>query len=176
MAERLIEKKSFEFSLSIIALYREMQAEHEYVISRQLLRSATSIGANVVEAGAGQSRRDFLAKMSIARKEAAETKYWLRLLQSSDLTKLDVTSYLDASDELLRMLTAIVKTTQENPRRSRTPHLIPLTSYLIPSFCPTRPPNPYNEGCGVGAFHAVLRGAGRWPNDPRTARVVPMIS
>ena len=81
MAESLIQGKSFEFALSVIQLYQGLQAEREYVISKQLLRSGTSVGANVEEATAAQSRRDFLSKMSIASKEARETRYWLRLLQ-----------------------------------------------------------------------------------------------
>jgi four helix bundle protein len=80
-----------------------------------LLRSGTSIGANVEEASAGQSRKDFLAKMSIASKEARETKYWLRLLQKSKLVDIDVTNELAKIDELIRILTAIVKTTKEQP-------------------------------------------------------------
>ena len=72
MAESLIRKKSFEFALVIISLYRKLQEQREYVLSKQLLRSGTSIGANVEEACAGQSRRDFLAKMSIASKEARD--------------------------------------------------------------------------------------------------------
>lgn len=115
MAEGLIQKKSFKFALKIIELYKKLQSLNEYVISRQLLRSGTSIGANVEEASAGQSRKDFLAKMAIASKEARETKYWLRLLQESSLVDLDITSELQDVDELIRILTSIVKTTKENP-------------------------------------------------------------
>ena len=77
--------------------------------------SGTSIGANVEEAGAGQRRKDFLAKMSIASKEARETGYWLRLLQESRLTSHPVTAELNHVDELIRILTSIVKTTSERP-------------------------------------------------------------
>jgi four helix bundle protein len=86
--------------------------EKEYVISKQLLRSATSIGVNVEEADADYSRRDFAAKMSIASKEARETKYWLRLLKHSEITKINVDGSLEAVDELVKLLTAIVKTAQ----------------------------------------------------------------
>jgi four helix bundle protein len=75
MAESLIQKKSFEFSLEIIRLYKRLQIQREFVLSNQLLRSGTSIGANVEEASAGQSRKDFVAKMCIAAKEARETRY-----------------------------------------------------------------------------------------------------
>jgi four helix bundle protein len=108
-----IKEKSFSFALQIIALYRRLAAGREYVISRQLLKSGTSIGANVEEALAAQSRNDFLSKMSIALKEARETKYWLRLLQESELTDIDVTKELADVDEIIRILTSIVKTTSE---------------------------------------------------------------
>ena len=91
----------------------KLQAAREYVISKQLLRSGTSIGANVEEAVAASSRRDFLHKMTIASKEARETVYWLRLLDESNLvTDLDVLQQLDQANELVRLLTAIVKTTK----------------------------------------------------------------
>lgn len=90
MKDNLIQQKSFAFSLAVIRLYKRFQDEREYVISKPLLRSGTSIGANVQEALAGQSRRDFLARMAIASNEARETKYWLRLLQESDLVEIEV--------------------------------------------------------------------------------------
>jgi len=105
--------KSFKFSLSIIALYKKLTDDKEYVISKQLLRSGTSIGANVEEANAGFSKKDFVYKMSIASKEARETKYWLKLLSKSDLTSINVSRELELIDELIRLLTAIVKTTQK---------------------------------------------------------------
>jgi four helix bundle protein len=111
--ESIIQQKSFAFALRIIKLYSKLQEQREYVLSRQLLRSGTSIGANVTEATAAQSRKDFLSKMSIASKEARETKYWLQLLQQSELTTLDVTAELAAVEELIRILTSIVKTTSQ---------------------------------------------------------------
>jgi four helix bundle protein len=107
----IIEQKSFEFALEIITLYKKLQEKREYIISKQVLRSGTSIGANTVEAQAAQSRRDFLSKMSIASKEARETKYWLCLLEKSKMVDLDYTGYLTDIDELIRILTSIVKTT-----------------------------------------------------------------
>ena len=112
MAESIIQRKSFAFALEIIRLYQQLQTAKEFVLSKQLLRSGTSIGANVEEAGAAQSRRDFLSKMSIAAKEARETKYWLRLLQESELVTLDLKTEIAQIDEIIRILTAIVKTTQ----------------------------------------------------------------
>ena len=114
--QSIIQVKSFQFALEIIRLYIQLQDEHEWVLSKQLLRSGTSIGANVEEATGGQSNRDFLSKMSIASKEARETLYWLRLLKESDLTKIDVSEYLDKSQELVRILSSIVKTTESKLR------------------------------------------------------------
>jgi four helix bundle protein len=108
-------KKSREFALSIISLYQQMRDEREFVISKQLLRCGTSIGANVEEAIAAESRRDFLHKMAIASKEARETVYWLGLLDESHLVAdLDVSSHLEQAQELVRLLTSIVKTTRES--------------------------------------------------------------
>ena len=112
MKENVIQIKSFEFALTIISLYKLLQDEREYVISKQLLRSGTSIGANVEEAIAGQSRIDFLSKISISLKEARETRYWLRLLKESELININVDTYLMDSFELISILSAIVKTTK----------------------------------------------------------------
>ena len=80
----LDKEKSYSFALQIIRLYKSLLKQNEFVLSKQLLRSGTSIGANVEEALAGQSRADFLSKMSIASKEARETHYWLRLIRDSE--------------------------------------------------------------------------------------------
>ena len=114
MAKSIIHEKSFCFALEVIELFKKLQSEREYVLSKQLLRSGTSIGANVEEALAGQSRRDFLAKMAIASKEARETRYWLVLLQKSNLTKLELNRAIQDNEELIRILTSSVKTTEEN--------------------------------------------------------------
>jgi len=87
MKKSLIKEKSYEFALDIIELYKFLLKQNEYIMSKQLLKSGTSIGANVEESLAGQSRADFLSKMSIASKEARETKYWLRLLSDSGFVK-----------------------------------------------------------------------------------------
>ena len=108
--ENIIIDKTFEFSLIIIELNRYLTIEKkEYILSKQLLKSATSIGANVEEATAAQSRRDFLSKMSIASKEARETTYWLRLLIKSDYITDD--GILNNSIEIKKIITSIVKTT-----------------------------------------------------------------
>lgn len=112
--DNLIQSKSFDFSLMIIHLYMDLVAEKEYVISKQLLRSGTSIGANIEEALAGQSRKDFIHKLSISSKEARETKYWLRLLKESRLTNIDVDTHIFEIQQIVNILTSIIKTTQEN--------------------------------------------------------------
>lgn len=114
MAKSIVKEKSFEFALSVIELYKKLVKERELVLSKQLLRSGTSIGANVEEALGGQSRRDFLAKMSIASKEARETRYWLELLKHSTLSNVSVEKEIKDIDELIRILTSIVKTTNES--------------------------------------------------------------
>ena len=114
MAQSIIQQKSFAFALEIVELYRSIIAQHEYIISKQLLRSGTSIGANVEEASAGISRKDFRAKMSTALKEARETKYWLRILKESKLVNIDVSNELAHVHEIVLILSSIVKTTGED--------------------------------------------------------------
>ena len=110
-----VQEKSKSFALRIIKLYRYLtEKKREYVLSKQVLRSGTSIGANVSEAEYGISRADFLAKMYIALKECAETKYWLELLEQSDFIDQTAASSIIADcDELLRILSSITKTTRE---------------------------------------------------------------
>lgn len=111
--ENVILTKSFDFALGIIELYKKMMVQREYVLSKQVLKSGTSIGANVEEAMAGISKRDFIAKMSISSKEARETKYWLRLIKHSKIVDVEVEGLLQQAEELIRILTAIVKTSQK---------------------------------------------------------------
>jgi four helix bundle protein len=116
MKENVIVSKTYQFALRIISVCRQMESAREYVLSRQLLRSGTSIGANVEEAQAAQSRADFISKMSIAAKEARETRYWLRLLRDSDLLpSIENSTPLAECEEILLILTSIVKTTSEIP-------------------------------------------------------------
>jgi four helix bundle protein len=112
--ENKILELTFDFSLKIIGLYKILTEQKEYVISKQLLRSATSIGANVEEANAAQTKKDFIAKMSISSKEARETKYWLRLLDKSQLIKFNYVEYLNLIEHIINILTKIVKTSQES--------------------------------------------------------------
>lgn len=107
-----IRERSYHFALKVIPFCRELRHNREYELSRQLLKAGTSIGANVEEATAGQSRADFLSKMSIASKEARETRYWLRLIADSNLAPAEtVQPLLAESEALVNILTAIVKTT-----------------------------------------------------------------
>jgi len=112
MKDNLVKEKSYNFSLRVIELYKSLVKANEYVMSRQLLKSGTSIGANIEEALAGQSRADFLSKMSIASKEARETHYWLRLLRDSQTVPPEqIVSLLSESESLINILSSIVKTT-----------------------------------------------------------------
>jgi four helix bundle protein len=110
MKENVIQEKSFAFALDVIKLYTEIRKQREFVISKQLLRCGTSIGANVEEAIAGQTRKDFFSKMSIASKEAREKRYWLRLLKASKLVDLNYDEQLQKVEEIVKLLTSIVKT------------------------------------------------------------------
>ena len=114
MKENKKKKKTFDFALSIVNLFISLKKENEFIISKQILRSATSIGANVEEAIAAQSRKDFVHKMAIASKEARETKYWLRLLDKSDLTTISMTNYLIEIEHIINIITKIIKTSQED--------------------------------------------------------------
>jgi len=113
MKPSLVKVKSYAFALRTIALARWLKELKEFEIAGQILRSGTAIGANVEEALAGVSRADFIAKMAIASKEARGTHYWLRLLRDSKIVpKAMISPLADISLELIRLLTAIVKTSQ----------------------------------------------------------------
>ena len=115
MAESPLRDKSYAFALAIVRQVRTLRRQsQEYELFSQLLRSATSVGANVEEANAGQSRRDFVAKLAIARKDANEARYWLRILRDAEVMEAVVVSRLiEDCEELIRMLTASVKTAQQ---------------------------------------------------------------
>jgi len=112
--ENPIQIKSYAFALRIVKLYRFLCDEKkEFVLSKQILRSGTSIGANVEEAIGGQSAKDFLSKMNIAYKEARETHYWLRLLRDSGiLSSEESQSIIDDCEEILKISGSIIKTTK----------------------------------------------------------------
>lgn len=107
-----VKEKSYQFALRIIKLYKHLvEKKKETVLSKQLLRCGTSIGANVEEALGGQSDKDFIAKISIAYKESRETSYWLRLLKDSDvLTEKEFESIIKDCEELQKLLASILIT------------------------------------------------------------------
>ena len=115
--DNLIVDKSKKFAIRIVKLYKYLSEKRsEYVMSKQVLRSGTSIGANVKEATYAQSRADFNAKMYIAMKEAAETEYWLEILEESGyITKTQAESILSDCVELIKILTAITKKVKRFP-------------------------------------------------------------
>ena len=110
--ENIIQDKSYNFALRIVKLYKHLsQEKREFILSEQLLRSGTSIGANIEEAIGGQSEKDFYAKLTISYKEARETKYWIRLLKDSEyLDKEIANDFLNNVEELLRIVGSIQKT------------------------------------------------------------------
>ena len=119
--ENAIEAKSFDFAIRIVKLYQYLTNEKkEFVLSKQLLRSGTSIGANVAEAERAQSQADFYAKMSIALKEANETDYWLRLLYKTDyLTENEYNSINKNINEIIALLVSITKTVKSSLETER---------------------------------------------------------
>jgi four helix bundle protein len=112
--DSIVLKKAFEFAIEIIKLKRELDLKREYVISKQILRDGTSIGANINEALAGVSTKDYQLKMAIALKETNETEYWLKLLKYSD--ELDTTEYLSKISEIQKILTSRILTSKSNSR------------------------------------------------------------
>lgn len=116
MKENIIQIKSYNFALRIIKLYKWLiDNKKEYVLGKQLLRSGTSIGANIEEAIGGHSKNDFVYKMSLAYKEARESNYWIKLLRDSKIINLKHSrSILLDCEELLKMLGAIQKTVRKN--------------------------------------------------------------
>ncbi|MBE6572020.1 MAG: four helix bundle protein [Ruminococcaceae bacterium] len=111
MKENAVERKSFDFAVRIVNLYKYLTVEKkEFVLSKQLLRSGTSIGANVSEAQMGQSKPDFNSKMYIALKEANETQYWLKLLHKTEyLTENEFDSIQNDIKEIIAILMSITK-------------------------------------------------------------------
>ena len=114
--ENVIEAKSFAFAVRIVKLYKHLTfRKSEYTLSKQIVRSGTSIGANVAEAQEAQSRADFISKMSIALKETVETKYWLRLLYATDyLSEKEMKSIFDECIEIEKIIISIIKTSKKD--------------------------------------------------------------
>ena len=114
--DNVIVQKSYAFSLRCVKLYKYLcSRDGNYIIGKQLLRSGTSIGANVREALRAQTRPDFITKLNVALKEASETEYWIELLRDSDyISSSQAESMLADCVELLKILTSIVKKSKEN--------------------------------------------------------------
>ena len=114
--DNIIQIKSYNFAVRVVKLYKHLsQEKKEFVLSKQLLRSGTSIGANVEEAIGGQSRKDFFAKLTIAYKEARESHYWIRLLKDTDfLTEKESESLLADIEEILKIIGSIQKTVRNS--------------------------------------------------------------
>ena len=108
--QNVIQEKSYLFALRIIKLHLFLSKKGEYVLSKQVLKSGTSIGANIEEAIGAQSKRDFFSKITISYKEARETHYWLRLLRDSEILEIKIANSLIADcEELLKIITSIQK-------------------------------------------------------------------
>lgn len=116
MKSNILKEKSYKFALRVIKLFQFLSTEKkEYVLSKQILRSGTSIGANIEEAYQGESKADFIHKLAIANKEAFETHYWLRLFRDSTILEAKTAESIMADcDEIQRMLVAAIKTAKSN--------------------------------------------------------------
>ena len=116
MKTNIVKDKSFELAKEIVFIFQHLiKDKHEYILSKQLLRSGTSVGANTVEGVAGRSRKDFINGLSIAYKEARETFFWLLLLKETKLLSDEKANpVLSTCDEVIRILCSILKTTNQN--------------------------------------------------------------
>lgn len=114
MSNNALTEKSYSFAIRIVKAYQHLSKEKkEFILSKQLLRSGTSIGANIEEAQGGISKADFSAKLSISYKEARETKYWIRLLRDTDyFTETSANSLLTDADELCKLLFTAIRTSR----------------------------------------------------------------
>ena len=119
MPENIVRDKSKKFALRIIRLYKLLcEEKREFVMSKQLLRSGTSIGANICEASHSMSKKEFILKMNISLKEAAETEYWLELLHEAEfITQNEYSSIYHDCSEIKSLLVSIIKTANNNLKR-----------------------------------------------------------
>jgi four helix bundle protein len=112
--DNIIVQKSYAFALQIVQLYKSLVEKKEFVLSKQILRCGTSIGANVHEAIGSESKKDFIHKLGIALKESRETSYWLNLLKDSEyISKDEFNKLSNLCDEIVRILNSIILTTKE---------------------------------------------------------------
>lgn len=119
MRENIIVDKSEDFAVRIVRLFKLLQSERkEFIMSKQLIRCGTSIGANIAEAQEAQSDTDFVAKLYISLKECSETRYWLRLLSRTEyISENEYISMLNDTTELKALLTAIIKSKKQNMKK-----------------------------------------------------------
>ena len=111
MKQNVVQEKGFELAIAVIHFVKKLEHNREYVVSRQLLKCGTSIGANIEEALAAESKKDFLHKLLVATKEARETKFWLRLLEATKYKQTNETLvFLSKTEEILCLLHSITKT------------------------------------------------------------------
>lgn len=114
MKDNLIANKTYSFAVMIVNLSKKLSSQNEYVLSKQILKSGTSIGANVEEAIGGISKKDFRAKMSISYKEARETKYWLRILKDTNyITIEEFDKFNTEITSILKILFKIIQSSKE---------------------------------------------------------------
>ena len=123
MGKSIIADKSYAFAVRVVKLYQHLSADKkEFILSKQVLRSGTSVGANVQEATGGQSTSDFIHKLSIARKKARETAYWLRLLHDTGYLELKQFDSIHADcQELMKILNSIILTSQGKSKDNSEP-------------------------------------------------------
>ena len=114
--DNVIKNKSYNFAIRIVELYKYLKnSKREFTLSRQILRAGTSIGANIEEAIGGQSKKDFISKLSIAYKESRETNYWLRILKDTNyITAEEFQSIIVDLNEIQKLLVTIIKTSKIN--------------------------------------------------------------
>ena len=116
--DSIVLRNAFDFAIKVVDVNRTLNKRNEFVLSNQLLRSGTSVGANINEALSGVSKRDFQHKMGIAYKEANETEYWLKLLKHSNTLETDL--LIDDIAEIRRILSAIIVTTKTNLKQAQS--------------------------------------------------------
>lgn len=121
MKQNLIREKSFEFSVKVVKIYKYLQEDKkEFVLSKQLLRSGTSIGANIRESENAESKLDFIHKLSIAQKECDETMYWLDILSATDYLNFDEHEKIsDEANSLLKIIRSIILSTKQNLKKNK---------------------------------------------------------
>jgi len=114
MGNNIVQQKSYEFALAGIRIGQILRSRNEFILSKQLIRSTTSIGANIEEALGGSSTKDFLHKLKISYKEARESLYWIKLLRDSELIdEISFNQLYELNQEVIKLLTAIINTTKK---------------------------------------------------------------